>query len=276
MTDNEVPLRDDVKRMIIQAIHDGVNDGLDSFREGQVATGNSRPFLSWDMINTNLKNIPHWAIKPIKTRVNRGTWEFVPLYDESHSHLYVVMGLGRVRDLKKQLTNRRECHYLQQLCAVNGNGMATPRQMSLFDDVTREIKTDDAIIAREGTVSQLIMDLAPKKCITITFDRFERQITEVSAKILDSQLDESYNENWNDFIPADYSGMLPNEQGRTEELIDHEDEIDGMNLKRNRESANTENSTDSGVVQLKDHRKNDHADGVGLKKNETEWTTDDN
>lgn len=283
MTNYVVPLEDNEKRMIVQAISDGINDAFDAFLQRPSATRNSRPFLLWDMINTNLKNITHShrTIKPIITRVDRGTWEFVALYEKTTAHLYVVMSLDRVRDLKKHLGDRLVYHYLQQLCAVNGNGTPVPIQTSLFESILGKAETDDVVIRPEVKVSQLITDLGVEKCVTIIFDRFERQLTAVSAEILDFQFDMSYEENWEDFIPTDYSSMIQSENDQTEEFIDDESEL--VNLKAHHKNNNTENSIDSGHVSLKDYRKTDNAEkftdsgeGLGLKKNEPDLNTDDN
>ena len=173
-----VPLVDNKKREIIQAIGTGINDSASGFLgERRWITRNSRPFLMWDMINVHLSDVLTGSIKPILTRTDRGRWELVALYDESEAHLYVVMTSGRLKELKRHLCDRLTPHYLQQLCAVNGRDVPTLTQIDMFDDV---------IVRPQTVVSQLLADLAIEQCVTICFDHFEGHVTTVTAQVLDA------------------------------------------------------------------------------------------
>ncbi|MDK2920143.1 MAG: hypothetical protein PWQ37_2876 [Candidatus Petromonas sp.] len=87
--DLTIPLSDDLKTKIIQAIYDGYkNDILDFKREYPLETYNCIPFMKWDFINTNIINrVNDEKFQCFK--ISRGRWKLILLYDKDTKYLYV-------------------------------------------------------------------------------------------------------------------------------------------------------------------------------------------
>lgn len=226
--DLTIPLSDDLKTRIIQAIYDGYkNDILDFKREYPLETYNCIPFMKWDFINTNIVNrINDEKFQCFK--ISRGRWKLILLYDKDTKYLYVMMNKDRFEQLQDELQNRinnNKVHYIDALALINKDLNELSKnsniQLSFFDDYELrekeiEVLLNNKILKKiDGEVDRLAI-------ITFFVNRFE--ITSVFAYIPTTELEIVYQENWNEFISLEFDDISNNE------LFDINEEDDDIEI----------------------------------------------
>lgn len=193
---------DAYKRSIIQAITDAFRkDAQDFAAEFDLETKNGNHFLKWDFINTNLiRNVSDDKLLTIKRK--RGNWELILLYDSETRYLYSLMKRKRFIQLAEQRKNRTKAHYLDALVSFNTglqpqNGFI---QLSLFSDNSWDKQ-----------VHRLLHDLVHEhqdeieRFVLISFSTGKDDITSVSAIVPTVDLSIAYEEDWSEFIPAEFT-----------------------------------------------------------------------
>jgi hypothetical protein len=213
--DLTIPLSDDLKTKIIQAIYDGYkNDILDFKREYPLETYNCIPFMKWDFINTNIINrVNDEKFQCFK--ISRGRWKLILLYDKDTKYLYVMMNKNRFEQLQDELQNRinnNKVHYIDALALINKDLNELSKnsniQLSFFDDYELREKEIEVLLHNEILKN---IDNEVNRLVVISFSVNRLEITSVIAYILTTELEIVYEENWNEFISIDYDNISDNE-----------------------------------------------------------------
>ncbi|MGE5632196.1 MAG: DUF5986 family protein, partial [Caulobacteraceae bacterium] len=171
-----IPLDDNHKSLIIQAISDGnKKEVLDFMAEYDLETYNGIHFLKWDFANTNLlRNLSDDRFQCLK--IKRGPWKLVLVYDKETKYLYSLMNKHRFLQLQERV-NKEQVHYIDALALINkglrGNGKN--KQLRLF--IVKSDKTNTKNLLKE--ILQQI-DGEVIRFTVIAFSNEKDEITSVS------------------------------------------------------------------------------------------------
>ncbi|GIO85533.1 hypothetical protein J25TS5_24650 [Paenibacillus faecis] len=218
-----IPMADNYKTIIIDAIRNANKKDIMEFRmERKVETFNSVHFLKWDFINTNIiRTLPSDQFQCVK--VKRGPlWELVLIYDKETQYLYAAMQEKRFRQLSERLY-KETVHYIDALSSINYDleadvDLNPAKQIYLFEtenvDWNEQVEYELKLMLHllEGEVTRFVL---------VTFSTDKGEIASVNAIMPSAELEIAYEENWNEFITADFSTAFEL-QGTTSE---HEEEI---------------------------------------------------
>ncbi|EGL18161.1 MULTISPECIES: DUF5986 family protein [unclassified Paenibacillus] len=240
-----ISMADNHKTVIIDAIRNASKKDIMEFRmERKVETFNSVHFLKWDFINTNLiRTLPTSQFQCVK--IKRGPlWELVLIYDKETQYLYAAMQEKRFHQLSER-TYKETVHYIDALSSINcdleANVKLNPaKQLSLF-----ESENDDWNAQVEYELNSMLhmLEGEVKRFVLITFSTEKGEIASVNAIMPNAKLEITYEENWNEFITADFSialesqGAIAAEQeeeifvGLREGVISHQQNDDLVQLR---------------------------------------------
>ncbi|MEF3305333.1 DUF5986 family protein [Paenibacillus sp. GYB003] len=246
-----IPIADNHKTVIIDAIRNAGKKDIMEFRmERKVETFNSVHFLKWDFINTNIiRTLPTSQFQCVK--IKRGPlWELVLIYEKETQYLYAAMQEKRFHQLNERLY-KETVHYIDALSLINNDLEADEelnpaKQLNLF-----ESENDDwnAQVEYELKTMLHMLEGEVKRFVLITFSTDKGEITAVNAIMPNAKLEIAYEENWNEFITADFSiafesqgaiaeqeeeifvglreGVIPHQQNDLVQLRDDEMEKEG-------------------------------------------------
>ncbi|MCY8523201.1 DUF5986 family protein [Bacillus atrophaeus] len=223
LDETNVPMSDNYKTLIIKSVADAFSKDIKAFKaDYDLETYNSENFLKWDFINTNLVNALSFGDFQC-SKVKRGPWRFVLIFDKNSGNLYSLMRQERFYEIQEK-TNREKIHYLDALASINDFVEAIQesfRQINLFD-IDGQLWREEA----EKILSELIQNIDGEvKCFTLlTFSNNKSEITDFSALTLTPSLGIAYEESWNDFIPAEY------DLGDNEIVMQDDNEDDDIDL----------------------------------------------
>jgi len=214
-----IPMADKYKTVIIDAIRNASKKDIMEFRiERKLETFNSVHFLKWDFINTNI-------IRTLSTsqfqceKIKRGPlWELVLIYDKETQYLYATMQEKRFHQLSERVY-KETVHYIDALCSINNDLEADEelnpaKQLHLF-----ESETDDWNAQVEYELKSMVhmLEGEVKRFILLTFSTDKGEITSVNAIMPNAELEIAYEENWNEFITADFSVAFESQGAITEQ-----------------------------------------------------------
>lgn len=213
------------KKLVVKAIADAFRKNANDFAiEFDLDTTNGVDFLKWDFINTNLiRTVSDERIRSIK--VKRGRWELVMFFDKQTNYLYSLMRHKRFNQLSNQRRKRSKAHYIDALTSFN-KGLR-PRSgvevLTLFADTVWDEQVHNLILSLVGEYEEKIEGF-----VLIGFSSGKDDITEISAILPTADLDIAYEEDWSEYIPAEFNPNIATFDYTS--LTSEEDEIE-VNLK---------------------------------------------
>lgn len=202
-----IPMVDNHKAVFIDAIRNANKKDIMEFRmERNIETFNSVHFLKWDFINTNMiRTLPTDQFQCV--RVKRGPlWELVLIYDKETQYLYAAMQEKRFHQLSERL-HKETVHYIDALSSINkdlkANASLNPaKQIYLFET---ENNTWNEQIEYELKLMLHRLEGEVTRFVLVTFSTEKGEIVSVNAIMPTAELEIAYEENWNEFITADFS-----------------------------------------------------------------------
>lgn len=242
-----IPLSDEYKYSIIDSISNAhKNDIKDFILEYDLETFNSVHFLKWDFTNTNIiRNLQGDRFQCLK--VKRGPWKFILIYDKETMYLYSLMREKRFSQLQDRIV-REKVHYLDSLANINQGLKGKDNkerfyQPDMFDMDGRSWESEVQSVLNEMIQN---IDGEIKQYVLISFSTERDEVTSVSAYIPTVDLNIAYEENWNEFITADFN--IPYNADYTTEQEEEDDIEIGL-----REGIIPQQTDD--LVQLRDEEK---------------------
>lgn len=203
---SRIPLSDQDKTVLIEAIYNAhKNDIREFILEYDLETQNCIHFLRWDFTNTNIiRRFQGERFQCIK--VKRGPWKFILIYDRETKFLYSLMREKRFKDLQDRVTAER-VHYVDALVSNNHEleDISTVErvfQQDLFD-LDGMIWSEEVHQVWEELSVNIEGDVRYYAIVTFTSEKDE--ITAVSTYIPTVSLGIAHEENWNEYITADFS-----------------------------------------------------------------------
>lgn len=196
-------LGDSNKSIIANAIADSFGSDVNEAVNIRLKTFISRPFLSWDLLNTKIINsLDHEKFECHISK--RGYWKLLLICDVQTGTIFSIMKDDRLTEIRNK--NRKVPHYIDILASINSELKAQNKQIA-FNNFGRN-KFDKSLLSEY--LDKLVNGLSHQ--ITthaiITFSLHSGELTLINASILDSALDIVYEEPWNQYIIRDYSHLL--------------------------------------------------------------------
>lgn len=201
-----IPLPDEYKDSIMEAISYGVKDDIIQFKKDtNLVTENGLKFLKWDFINTNIARAVscdrlEWTI------IKRGGWKLVLIYDRETKLLYSLMSENNFEILRKR-SKIDKVHYIDALSLINNNLKAKNQvtQLTLFD-----INDENIEMQKEDLLKDILQHIngEVQYYAVITFSTKKYELSSVVTYIPTPQLEVAYLEDWSNHIPVDFDVHL--------------------------------------------------------------------
>ncbi|MFC3788409.1 DUF5986 family protein [Paenibacillus sp. GCM10012307] len=204
--DSSIPLSDKEKGRLIESIYNAYkNDVREFLLEYELETHNCVHFLRWDFTNTNIiRGFQSSHFQCLKAK--RGPWRFVLIYDKESGFLYSLMREKRFLELQGRV-NKDRVHYVDALASLNhdlddSSNIERVFAQDLFDMDGAQWSGEVQTVLQELIMS---IDGPIKYYGLITFSSEKDEITSVTAYIPTTDLGIAHQENWNEYITADFS-----------------------------------------------------------------------
>ncbi|MFS0556364.1 DUF5986 family protein [Brevibacillus sp. 179-C9.3 HS] len=242
-----IPLSDEYKYSMIEAISNAHKNDLQEFlMEYDLETFNSAHFLKWDFTNTNIiRNLQGHRFQCLK--VKRGPWKFVLIYDKETMFLYSLMRDKRFSQLQDRIV-REKVHYLDSLANINQGFEGKDNKERFYQPNMFDMDGGSWEREVQNVLNEMIQNIDGKikQYVLISFSVERNEVTSVSAYIPTVDLGIAYEENWNEFITADFN--IPYIVAEISEQEEEEDIEFGL-----REGIIPQQNDD--LVQLRDEEK---------------------
>lgn len=203
----EIKVSHEKKLKFVSSLNDALCDQLKEHLRS-LYTQNSGSTSAWDLINTNLfDNLNTLDCLASKTR--RGSWTFVPVFDEEEGVLYTFMREKRYEEiLKNQKKGKNRNYYVTHLVERLNSDLISPnKQMCLLQ---QENTPDEKA---QNTLRAILRDLQIaegkiKRHALILFEARDFELFSVRAVIVDRHLEIVCEEDWSSYIVKNESIIM--------------------------------------------------------------------
>lgn len=231
-----IPISDDAKRDIYQAVKNGLLDMDEFVSRENLSFQNGFPQLKWAFIFNRLYHDFQFENGEV-LRGKRGPWPLVMIYDEYTSYVYVVLKKKNFNLIQKNLGKKKVPHYLEALSTYN-NGIEKEIDPSQIEQYQLQLDFNIDQESMDKVLLSLLGNLKGqiKRLVVVTFEGTSKSLDEINALIPNSNLDILYLEDWSKFIEVDYTVA----EGYGDH---HESEQDDILLTFNDDAGDTKDQT---------------------------------
>lgn len=193
-------------QQVYSSISQAIKEDLESYTsQRNLVTQNSRNFLKWDLINTNIKESLTSSNYEVEI-VKMGSWKFLLILDKESNTLYSLMNTKRYETICSNKTVNAPL-YIKALVELNQQlGYA---QTSLFEDEKHDSCYTDLLNELCRTFYSHDNDFSNinYKIITFATNRFD-EVVGLNLLTLDINLDLLNKENLFEYITPEYQNNI--------------------------------------------------------------------
>ena len=198
---------------VYSAISQAIREDLEAYTSQRIlATQNSRNFLKWDLINTNIINNLRNNLIEVEI-VRMGSWKFLLIFDKENNCIYSLMNTKRYNTIcNNKLLNAPL--YMQALVELNNNlGYAIN---PLFDLPSQESGLHNLLrsLCSSFTSRGNNLENVNYKIITFTTNQFD-EVIGLNLITLDTNLEQLEKEDL-------FRSVVPEYQNNIEQISDEE------------------------------------------------------
>ncbi len=200
----EFELISEEKKMLVNAIQNGLLDSKRERESNQTITNNRKHMSKWDFVNTNVSKTLEYNERFCIIPLDRGLFEPIMIFDRKTKNLYTIM---KVKNFEKVLSRQEitKCHYMDAMLDNNLPYKTNPNQLSLLEanDMFSE-KAEQQIDELSTNIKTMFHTDIISKYYTIVVDFSGYILTSVEIYFCSKWLEILENESWNDFILPSY------------------------------------------------------------------------
>lgn len=205
-----MPVVDSKKRFLTESIAYGYRNVAVSAKRDNLEIGNSFYQYAWNFIDAEIKKGRN---ELVVRNLPRGGWKTILVYDPDTRFCFGIMSEDRLKDVKRDLKKRRTSgneHYTDALIPFRKfiDDNIKHAQIGIFDYIPID-KWNNKVEELQDKILELIGSEI-EQFILITFNRDKTTLTEVKARFLDQNFNDTCEpEDWNKFIPVEYIEEVP-------------------------------------------------------------------
>ncbi len=203
----EIPVSDENKKLMFKALNNGLVDFKSHFENIHSSFNNGYGLVSWSFIYNRIYHDTPSA-NALSLKAKRGGWPIAFLLDKETGFLYAFVKKKNFIHRQKTVNRNRTLYYLQGLSSFNrGMEFEIPTAQLNPHQVSMDLGMNQS--EKDNMLTSILHEYKEqvKRFCIVLFDTYKDEIVEFGAVLTNENLDDFYEENWNNIIEVDYKDI---------------------------------------------------------------------